>query len=183
VGLTERPGFILIAASNRKWVPCAKGFAMPSVPRSHSRFVSLPLTRRAGALGAAAVVFLILLGCMSISIGKFGATPCCTEADGIVCQEGEVTVGAGELRQVFYPVPYVHPPNLEMTDTFHNCVLVHQQENSFTVRNDAAFSVTASWKARGVRTAPPPPEPTLLPPPAPVPAGEPPPAEATGKAG
>ena len=135
----------------------------------------VPLRRHAGVV-AAVVLLLILLGCMSISIGKFTGPPAgCTEADGVFCQEGEVSVGPGELRQIFYPVGYVQPPNLEVSDTFHNCVLLHQQENSFTVRNDAGHSVTASWKARGMRAVPAPPHG----PPEPVP----PPAESTAKAG
>ena len=147
---------------------------MPVVPRSRGRFVSPLLTRKAGVIAAVALL-VILLGCMSISIGKFTGTGTCTEADGIFCQEGEVTLAAGELRQVFYPAPYAQPPNLEVSDTFHNCVLIHQQESGFTARNDAGHSVTLSWKARGTRPTPP-----VLPP-APVPAGGP-PTETTGKA-
>jgi hypothetical protein len=154
---------------------------MPADPRPRGRFASLLLTRPAGFLAAVALL-LILLGCMSISIGKFSGTGsgCTAEADGIFCQEGEATLAAGELREVYFPAPYAHLPNLEVSDTFHNCVLLHQREDSFSVRNDASYSVTVSWKARGMRAAPlagpppPPPEPHL-PPPAPVP------SESTGK--
>ena len=156
---------------------------MPSVPHSLSRFVSWPLTRRAGVLGAAAVVFLILLGCMSISIGKFGGPACCTEPDGTFCQEGEVSVPANTVREVFYPVPYANRPNLEISDLFSHGELLDQKETSFKVRNASSFAVTLSWKARGVRVISPTPEPTLTPPPAPVPVEGAPPPETTGKAG
>jgi hypothetical protein len=154
---------------------------MPSVPRSPSRFVSRPLTRRAGVL-AAAMVVLILLGCMSISIGKFGGGSC-AEADGVFCQEGEVTLPPNTVREVFYPVPYANRPNLEISDLFSHGELLEQKEVSFKVRNETAFAVTLSWKARGVRVISPTPEPTLTPPPAPVPVDGAPPAETTGKAG
>src|SRR5262249_9641530 len=97
VGLTETPGFILILPSGRKRRPSAKGFAMPSVLRFRGRLVPPPLTRKTGVLAAVAVL-VILLGCMSISIGKFTGTGTCTEADGVFCQEGEATLAAGELR-------------------------------------------------------------------------------------
>ena len=148
---------------------------MPLVPRSPGRFISPLLTRQAGILAAVAVL-VVVLGCMSISIGKFSGT----EADGVFCQEGEVTMAAQELREVFYPVPYAHSPNLEVSSTFHDCKLVSQREGSFQVRNEAYHSVTMSWKARGLRAAPVAVIPAVpaapeLPPPAPVP------AESTGK--
>jgi len=152
---------------------------MPVVPRSRGRFVSPLLTRKAGVIAAVALL-VILLGCMSISIGKFTGTGTSAEADGIYCQEGEVPLVAGELREVFYPAPYAHTPNLELGGGLTHCELVEQHEDSFKVRNKSDFSVMISWKARGVRApapAPPPPEPVL--PPAPVPAGGP----ATTKAG
>jgi hypothetical protein len=151
---------------------------MPLVPRSPGRFSSSLLTRKAGVFAAVAVL-VILLGCMSISIGKFTGTDSGTEADGTFCQQGEVTVAPGTVREVFYPMPYAHPPHLEATDMFTHCVLVQQREDLFSVRNDASHSVTVSWKARGVKAAViPDPAP---PPPVPVPAGSP-PGEATGKA-
>jgi hypothetical protein len=137
------------------------------------------LTRQAGVVAAIALL-VILLGCMSISIGKFSGTGSCTEADGIFCQEGEVTVSGGAVREVFYPAPYAHTPNLEVSDTFNHCELVEQREGSFKVRNASGFSVTVCWKARGVRAIPPPVPPPLPPPVLP---SEPLPAEPTGKAG
>jgi hypothetical protein len=129
------------------------------------------LTRPVGLL-AAFILLIILLGCMSISIGKFSGTSGTTESDGTFCQEGEATVSPGVIREVYYPVPYAHTPNLEISDTFNNCILVTEREGSFSVRNDSSHSVSVSWKARGQKAAPPavvvPPE-SVLPPPAPVP--------------
>ncbi len=150
---------------------------MPADPRPRGRFATRPVT-----IVAAIVLLLVLLGCMSISIGKFSGTGsgCTNEADGIFCQEGEVTVPAQQVREVFYPAAYVHAPNLEVNDTFHDCVVVAQREDSFSVRNDAGHGVTVSWKARGVRAAT-----IAVPPPAPPPEthlpAAPVPVEVTGK--
>jgi len=128
---------------------------------------------------AAIALLLIFLGCMNIEIGKFGSSSSgTTESDGTFCQEGEATIAPGVIREVYYPVPYGHPPNLEVGDTFHYCQLVSERENSFSVRNDSTHSVTVSWKARGLK-APGPPTESVLPPPAPVPVEVP---ESTGKA-
>jgi hypothetical protein len=172
LALTQIAQSFLIPPTSRQRRLCAKGFAMPPDPRSCGR-----LTHPA-VVAAAGVLLLILLGCMSISIGKFGSTSSTTESDGTFCQEGEVTLAANELREVFYPVPYVNTPNLEVDDTFHNCLLVAQRENSFSVRNDAAHSVTVSWKARGMRGTPVTARPAVtvdavLPPPAGPPVDEP----------
>ncbi len=143
----------------------AKGLAMPAVPH-------WLLTSRTGIVAAVAVL-AILLGCMSISIGKFGTTSGTTEVEGVLCQEGEATVPPGVVWQVHYPLPFLHPPNLEVSDMFHHCVLIAQDEGSFQVRNDSSSSVNVSWKARGLRAAPvpvvvPPADPAL--PTSPVPA-------------
>ena len=154
---------------------------MPSEPRLRGRFVYW-LTRPMTLVSAFALL-VILLGCMSIEIGKFGSSGSTTESDGTFCQEGEVTVSPGVIRDVYYPAPYVHVPNLEVSDTFHDCVLLTQREESFSVRNDSSHSVTVSWKARGIKAtttaAIPPPAPPPLPPPEPIPIA---PPEPTNKA-
>jgi hypothetical protein len=119
---------------------------MPSVPH-------WLLTRRMAVVAAVALL-AILLGCMSISIGKFGTMTGATEVEGVLCQEGEATVPPGVVWQVHYPLPFLHPPNLEVSDTFHHCVLISLDQCSFQVRNDSTSTVTVSWKARGLRAAP-----------------------------
>ena len=108
-------------------------------------------SRRVGT-AAAAVALLIVLGCMSLSIGKF--TSGVTDETGALCQTDEVTLPSGCDREVFYPVPYAGPPHLDVGNTpFNEIVLVEQKEDRFRVRNHSAFSKTMTWKARGVRTA------------------------------
>jgi hypothetical protein len=143
---------------------------MPLDPRPRTRFVSRPV-----GVAAAAVLLLILLGCMSISIGKFsGVTDGTTTSDGVYCQEGEINVPGNSVREVFYPAPYTSPPNLEISDTFSHGELLLQNEASFKVRNTSSLAITVSWKARGVRVGsatvlPQAPAEPALPPPAPVP--------------
>jgi hypothetical protein len=165
--------------------PSAKGIAMPASPRPSRRFAFSPLGRTLG-IGAAIALLFILLGCMSISIGRFSSTGSTTADDGTFCQEGEVTVPGNCVREVYFPVPYAHPPNLEVSDTFNHGELLEQKEGSFKVRNSSAFSLTITWKARGIKVgavpiAPLPPVPIEPPlPPAPVPVDA--PLDSTGKA-
>jgi hypothetical protein len=152
---------------------------MPILPGFGSRLLAPLLSRRAGVVAAVAVL-VILLGCMSISIGKFGTTGSTIEADGVLCQEGEATVPPGVIWQVHYPIPFLHPPSLEVGDTFHRSVLIGQDEGCFRVRNDSSSTVTVSWKARGLKATV---APVVVPPPEPPPVvpvsagGAPPPPE------
>jgi hypothetical protein len=164
-----------------------------------------------GSAVAAGLVLLIILGC-GLSVGgspdpgptvshpSFVANAP-ADADGVFRQEGKVELHAGEERDVYYvyyPVPYVSPPHLELTETgliTGRCEIVAQQPTHFRARNTSASNQTAQWKARGVKgkvvqtvmPAPPAPGPSTLPPPAPppepVPADGPAvPAEPPGKA-
>jgi hypothetical protein len=91
----------------------------------------------------------ILLGCMSISIGKFTGG---TTEEGVLCQEGEVSIPGWAEREVFYPVAYARPPHLEVgADAFE---LVEQKEDSFKVKNRRGFSETCRWQAKGVKATP-----------------------------
>src|SRR5262249_41121120 len=136
---------------------------MPLAPRSRSRLVTMALSSRGGAV-AAGLVLLIILGC-GLSIGgaphpgptrrhpSFVANPL-ADADRVFRQEGKVELHAGEERDVYYPVPYVSPPHLELTETgliTGRCEIVAQQPTHFRVRNTSASNQTAQWKARGVK--------------------------------
>jgi hypothetical protein len=135
---------------------------MPADSRPLGRLVSRP-----AAVLATVVLLVILLGCMSISIGKFsGTTDGTTTSDGVYCQEGEVSVPANSVRDIYFPAPYAHTPNLEISDTFHHSELLDQKADSFRVRNTAGYAITVSWKARGTRASVAAP---VLEPPAPVP--------------
>jgi hypothetical protein len=129
-------------------------------------------------VGATAGVLtaLTFLGCMSISIGKFGST--CT-VDGLVEHGGETEVQAGAEQDVYYPIPYATIPNLKLTGTHSSAfVLVEQREDHFRVKNTSSCCQEVGWKSRGLRASPcaPAPAATPAPPlvPAPAPAAEPP---------
>jgi hypothetical protein len=93
--------------------------------------------------------------------------------DGILEQEGEVTLARGAIQDVYYPVPYISPPNLTVDSPLQECALVSQKVDHFRVENTCTSgSVSAHWKAKGVKVllaAPAGPAVPQLPPPDPVP--------------
>jgi hypothetical protein len=132
---------------------------------------------RLAGISAAVLLVSIFLGCMSIEIGGFGR---CSE-EGVSCQKGSVTLPAGATEDVYYPVAYCRPPNLELSGPCNDYVLVDQKEDHFQVRNtDRSCSTTVHWKARGVRAGPPPA--VIVPGPSPTPAVPVGPAAASGGA-
>jgi hypothetical protein len=97
------------------------------------------------------VLAVVVMGCMSISIGKFAATA--VEAEEPFCQEGECSL-AGCERDVYYPIPFAHPPNLEVTGLSGQYELLEQREDHFRIRGGSMPGTpTLQWKAKGVRAA------------------------------
>jgi hypothetical protein len=111
------------------------------------------------------VMALIFLGCMSLSFGE--RTEVVRAEDATLLQKGEVTVPPGQAQIVYYPIPYPHPPNLTISDTFgfDHPTVVEQAPDHFLVRNnDHNFARTVTWRAKGVRV------PTAIVSPTPAPA-------------
>lgn len=118
---------------------------------SHSMFLS----RRVGAI-AATVVVGIFAGCMSFSIGGKTSHHVTSEAaceDGVYLQQGVARVKGGHDVDVFYPVTYQRPPNLELGDDADHCEIVEQREDHFKLHNSSAFKAEVQWKARGTRVS------------------------------
>jgi hypothetical protein len=141
-------------------------------PAPRDRFVGRLLTRQGGAV-AAVLVLLIILGCLSVEHSSESKSV--ADGDGTYGQEGTIKLNPGEERDVYYPVPYVTPPYLELSDTAV-CPLLAQQATYFHVRNNDPSPRTVEWKARGVKgkvvqTIAPSSSPAVppLPPPVPVP--------------
>jgi hypothetical protein len=138
-----------------------------------TRLGRLLLSRQMGAL-AGAILILIFLGCMSLSFGGL-SIGCKTEPDGTVCQEGKVSLHKGHELDVYYPVPYASPPNLELTGDCDKCEIMEQKADHFRIRCNDSCDATPNWQARGVRRPPPEITPTVVvTPPAPPPAPPPP---------
>jgi hypothetical protein len=127
--------------------------------------------RRTVGLVACGVLLFIFLGCMSIAIGNRTPDGVVLES-GTLVQKGEAVVPSSTELDIYYPIPYARPPNLELDTDFEDGVLVAQQEDHFRVRNTHAFRRSVKWTARGIRaTEPAPvaaPEPPGPPPPEPV---------------
>jgi hypothetical protein len=122
-------------------------------------------------LSAAAVLVAIGLGCMNICVDRSVSTA----EDGVWKQTDTVAVPAGHEQDVFYPIPYGNPPNLTISSSFNECVVVAQFPDHFRVKNPDVFEHDVEWVAKGLRV---PPMPVVIPvvtvpahdlPPAPVP--------------
>jgi hypothetical protein len=142
--------------------PCAED-GSPAA-RGRRRTVRLLLSRPVGAL-AAAVLVLIILGCMSLSFGGL-SIGCRSEPDGTLCQEGDVKLLAGQDQEIFYPIPYVSPPNLELSGDVDHCEIIEQKPDHFRIRNPKGATSCPHWRARGLRASVPPPAVFVTAPPA-----------------
>jgi hypothetical protein len=148
-------------------------------PAWSSRLGALLLSRPAAAL-ASALTLLILLGCMSLTFGGLSIGNH-TDEDGALCQEGDLRVGNNDRQDVYYPICYSGPPNLELSGDVDHCKVVEQKADHFTIWNPGPFDSRPHWKSRGVRVPapvvmPPSPPPVVAPsalPPAPVPVAAP----------
>ncbi len=66
-------------------------------------------------------------------------------------QQGEMTVPAGETVDVFFPIPYVSPPNVTLSGSFADDVVISDQKaDSFKLKNRSkSFSRSVHWRAEG----------------------------------
>lgn len=151
--------------------PCVDALSPPA-ETWRIRLGRVLLSRPVGAL-AGVVIVLIILGCMSLSFGGL-SIGCKTEPDGTVCQEGKVSLHQGQEFDVYYPVPYASPPNLEISGDSDNCEILEQKADHFRIRCKGAADAAPHWQARGLK--PPAAAPTVIVTP-PAPPAVPPPTE------
>src|SRR5947209_430843 len=107
-------------------------------PSSHS------IGPRLTAIFSAVAIIAIVTGCMSLQIGGRTSHHVTSESigeDGVFTEQGVAHLkGSGDM-DVYYPVPFQHPPNLELTDDSDRCDIVEQKEDHFRLHNPHA------WKA------------------------------------
>jgi hypothetical protein len=156
-------------------------FSTHSFPSNRKPRIGSTIRFRAVAAMAAVALILIILGCMSFSIG--GKTMILGPEGNPFEQSGAIELRPGAEQDVYYAIPYASTPNLEIDSMFDDVELVEQHADHFRVRNtsNGLLSRTVEWKARGVKVPPPGPitvtplSPTPVapsnppPPPAPVP--------------
>jgi hypothetical protein len=112
--------------------------------------------------GLAALNLGVFLGCMSLSIGGRTYESCVHEStsDGeLLIQEGETRLRSHSEQDVFYPVPFAQPPNLNLAEDCDDCVILCQAPDHFRVKNKSLFRSTVHWKAKGMKLTPLPPPP------------------------
>jgi hypothetical protein len=129
------------------------------------------LAQRLLTAGAAVACLVVFLGCMSLNFGT--RTEVIQHDDVSYMQTGKVSVPGGQEIEVYYPIPYGSPPNLELCSDWDHCVVVQQKADHFRVKNNRLLSTECKWTARGMRVAPPAPPgfppPVIGPPPVPPP--------------
>jgi hypothetical protein len=128
-------------------------------PGRQRRWLDAVLFNRATAGVGACVTLLVVLGCMSISIGGHSSEEAkpCPDDGGLRAQEGKFPIRPGAEQIVYYPAPYSSPPNLELEDSQGFCEIIEQKETYFRVRFRRDFLTSQqslTWKARGMRAAP-----------------------------
>ncbi len=136
---------------------------MPPPSRIADKILSAPIGAVAGC-----IMLAIFMGCMSLSIGN-RTIETQTSEEGVLCQQGKAVVPANDFYFVRYPIPYLRKPNVEISCTFDDCLIRNEQEDGFEINNPNGNSRTVTWKARGIKLAPPPEPPTPIPPPSPDP--------------
>src|SRR4051794_30240485 len=108
-----------------------------------------PLPRLAASALVAALTAPAFVGCLSFPPDGSSVSQS-ARARSILTQEGEVVLPARSEQDVYYPVPYGSPPNLELdADLFHRCEVVEQRADRFRVRNPTLLPHTINWTARG----------------------------------
>jgi hypothetical protein len=103
------------------------------------------------ACAAAWLSLMVMLGCMNISIG--GSSDSCSAVTGEFKQTGSVTLPAGAVKVVYYPVPFGSLPNLELDDANGTCEIIEQKEGYFRIRCReiaGGNTHTFGWTARGI---------------------------------
>jgi hypothetical protein len=70
-------------------------------------------------------------------------------------QQGSVTVPANSQQEVYYPVPYASPPNVQLSGpgvSQGSIQLKEQKADHFTAQcTSAHFTFEVHWRAEGVR--------------------------------
>jgi hypothetical protein len=149
-------------------------------------------TRRRALAACALTTLAIVVGCMSFSVGGRNEIVSCdadlppNAASGdLLEQHGRLTLAPGAEQDVYYPVPYVSPPNLTLgppplpdganwgtmsfgDDEVKHFEIVLQRRDRFRVRNTGLFERSVGWRAKGLRlvlVAPAPVVPVAAPPP------------------
>jgi hypothetical protein len=115
-----------------------------------SRLAGCGLTVLVAALVAAVVATLISVG-VNLLMAKLGGG----QGDRLV-QEGKVIVGVQGEQQVFYPIPYAAPPNLQLgagPADMHSVKITEQKPDHFKVMPVGGINAPREyrWRAEGIR--------------------------------
>jgi hypothetical protein len=108
-----------------------------------------------GVVGLGGLLFVAFsLACMNLSFGGKTevAAPASDGSEGL--QRGKAFVPPGGEICVYYPVPYLSPPNLEFEDSEgkRRIQIVEQRPDYVRLKNTSPFGVDLPWKARGVQS-------------------------------
>jgi hypothetical protein len=131
----------------------------PAPPRNRSRAPVVPLERsfqksQGLALFFTCAVTAMLTAAIVVAFDYYCGIGHSASSGKTLVQEGTVTL-RHEPLEVFYPTPYLAPPNLTLTGTEFarkNCVILDQKQDRFKIHldNDSVSFLEVSWRADGV---------------------------------
>jgi hypothetical protein len=132
-----------------------------------------PFRVYAGVVATLASAALVL-GCMGGLSRPIAVAPPAPE-EPLLTQRGKVAVPDDVVVEVFYPWPYLSPPNLTLEGSFPSLFIIEEQKaDHFKVKKNGHWTGPSEvfWCARGLRT--PVPSPSTPPPSVVAPPGLPP---------
>jgi hypothetical protein len=103
---------------------------------------------RVGWIASCLLFLAIALGCMSLGIGERNVVVSQNDSPGH--QSGKITVNPSQEMNVYYPIPYQYPPNLQ-TENPGTCVVVEQKTDHFRIKNTGIWAQDVTWQSRGVQ--------------------------------
>jgi hypothetical protein len=119
-----------------------------------ARLFSLPVAALASLL-----LLITFLGCMSLQVGGDHRPMEIDSEEGVVRQSGTVTLRGDQPQTVYYPIPYISPPNLTIKDEWphERWQLVDQKADHFSIRREPLSlgpPLEITWTAKGLKGPP-----------------------------
>jgi hypothetical protein len=133
--------------------PASQKFEEVVPPRRHFwREQRITIAVAAGVAALVAIVTAAMVSALILLVSQPSGTGPNKKSAGTLIQEGTAIIREEPL-EVYYPVPYVSPPNLTLTGSMSaHCILVEQKQDHFKAKLAPPWGNNPSsinWKAEG----------------------------------